>query len=191
MTTGGKMSIKKLGKTITHELAQVFEKLDVSQIERFMEAIGDANRIILIGVGREGLATRAFTMRLMHLGLDAHWIWDDTTPSLRDGDLLIATSGCGEIGHIHYVVETAKKRGAGVALVTGDPFKKTAKIADLVLFVPASVYLGTADVVSSIQPMGNLFEQALLIVFDMIAMTLRDNKGITPRQMEAMHRNLE
>ena len=185
------MSIKKLGKTITHELAQVFEKIDVSQIERFMEAIGDANRIILIGVGREGLATRAFTMRLMHLGLDAHWIWGDTTPSLRDGDLLIATSGCGEIGHIHYVVETAKKRGAEVALVTGDPFKKTAKIADLVLFVPASVYLGTADVVPSIQPMGNLFEQALLIVFDMIVMTLRDSKGITPRQMEAMHRNLE
>jgi hypothetical protein len=60
------------------------------------------------------------------------WIWDDTTPNLRDGDLLIATSGSGEIGHIHYVVETAKKRGAQVALVTGDPLKKTAQIADLV-----------------------------------------------------------
>jgi hypothetical protein len=39
--------------------------------------------------------------------------------------------------------------------------------------------------------MGHLFEQALLIVFDMIAMTLRDRMGITPEQMEAMHRNLE
>ena len=185
------MSIKSLGKTITQELAQVFEKIEASQSEKFIEAIDNAKRIILIGAGREGLSTRAFTMRLMHMGLDAHWIWDDTTPSIGVGDLLIATSGCGEIGHIHYVVEKAKKQGAGIALVTGDPYKKTAQLADLILFVPASVYLGSADVVSSVQPMGNLFEQALLITFDMIVMALRDKKGITPGDMEKMHRNLE
>jgi len=185
------MDIKKLGKTITEELAKVFERIDLAQVEALMGAIGKAKRIILIGVGREGLATRAFTMRLMHMGLDAHWVWDDTTPSLGKGDLLIATSGCGEIGHIHYVVETAKKRGAKVAVVTGDPHKKTAKMADVLLFVPAAVYLGTADVVPSVQPMGNLFEQALLITFDMIVMTIRDRKGISSEQMEHRHRNLE
>lgn len=185
------MTIKSLGKTITQELTQVFEKLDESQIVDFIEAIDNAKRIILIGVGREGLATRAFTMRLMHMGIDAHWIWDDTTPSIGHGDLLIATSGCGEIGHIHYVVETAEKRGAKIALVTGDPHKKTAKLADFILFVPASVYLGTANVVPSVQPMGNLFEQALLITFDMIVMTLRDRKGISSEVMEKRHRNLE
>src|SRR5512147_1811445 len=154
------MDIKKLGKTITVELANVFERIDLPQVEGFIAALDQAKRIILIGVGREGLATRAFTMRLMHMGLDAHWVWDDTTPGIGKGDLLIATSGCGEIGHIHYVVETAKRRGATVAVVTGDPHKKTAKLADVLLFVPAAVYLGTADVVPSVQPMGNLFEQA-------------------------------
>ena len=79
----------------------------------------------------------------------------------------------------------------GFALVTGDPHKRTAEFADLILFVPASVYLGTADVVPSVQPMGNLFEQALLITFDMIIMILRDRLGITPEEMEKMHRNLE
>jgi hypothetical protein len=39
--------------------------------------------------------------------------------------------------------------------------------------------------------MGNLFERALLITFDMIVMTLRDRKGIGPEQMEHRHRNLE
>lgn len=185
------MSLKELGQGIARELEQVFQRLDEKQVEDFMEAIDQAGRIILIGVGREGLATRAFTMRLMHMGYDVHWVWDDTTPSLGPGDLLVATSGCGEIGHIHYVVETAKKRGAKVALVTGDPHKKTAPLADLVLFVPAAVYLGTADVVPSVQPMGNLFEQALLIVFDMIVMTLRDRCGLTPEEMEKRHRNLE
>jgi 6-phospho-3-hexuloisomerase len=185
------MDYSALSKKITGELGEVFEKLDKKSIEAFVNEILSAKRIITIGVGREGLSTRAFTMRLMHLGFDVHWVWDDTTPSLGKGDLLIATSGCGEIGHIHYVVEKAKSRGARVALVTGDPYKKTAPLADRILFVPASVYLGTADVVPSCQPMGNLFEQSLLITFDMIIIDLTERTKMTREKMEGNHRNLE
>lgn len=185
------MTVKELGKRITQELARVFERLDEAQVEAFLAELDRARRVILIGAGREGIATRAFTMRLMHLGLDAHWLWDDTTPSLRPGDLLVATSGPGNIGHLHYVVETAKARGGRVAIVTGDPGGRTVPLADVVLFVPASVYQGKADVVPSVQPMGNLFEQALFITFDALVMTLRERKGITPAAMEERHRNLE
>lgn len=183
--------MKETAKEIVSELSEVFERFDEKQAEQLKCEIMNAKRIVLIGVGREGLATRAFTMRLMHLNFDSHWIWDDTTPSLGKGDLLIATSGCGEIGHIHYVVEKAKKNGARVALITGDPYKKTAKLADTLVFVPATVYLGTAEVVPSIQPMGNLFEQSLFIFFDIIIMELIQETGITKQQMEENHRNLE
>ncbi|CAM3645797.1 6-phospho-3-hexuloisomerase [Erysipelothrix urinaevulpis] len=173
------------------EYKQVVEEINWEDVELFKQLILDANRIILIGVGREGLMTKAFTMRLMHLGLDVHWIWDETTPSIRKGDLLIATSGCGEIGHIHYVVEKAKESEAKVALVTGDPYKKTAKIVDFILFNPAAVYLGDAKVVDSYQPMGNLFEQTLLILFDIIIIDLQEALDLTPSELEAQHRNLE
>lgn len=176
---------------ILDELRQVFERVNYAQVDALIQEILKARRVILIGVGREGLSTRAFTMRLMHLGIESHWIWDDTTPALERGDLLIATSGCGEIGHIHYVVERAKETGAKVAVVTGDPYKKTAKIADVLVFLPAAVYRGTADVVPSTQPMGNLFEQALLILYDMIVMDLKERMGKTYEQMEKRHRNLE
>ncbi|MDR0643435.1 MAG: SIS domain-containing protein [Treponema sp.] len=185
------MDYSALSKKIVGELEEVFEKLNKKSIESFVDEILNAKRIITIGVGREGLSTRAFTMRLMHLGFDVHWIWDDTTPSLGKGDLLVATSGCGEIGHIHYVVERAKSQGAHVTLVTGDPYKKTALLADCILFVPASVYLGTADVIPSCQPMGNLFEQSLLITFDMIIMDVTERIKMTKEKMEGNHRNLE
>jgi 6-phospho-3-hexuloisomerase len=185
------MDYRKQAATIVQELAKVFEQVDLEQIQRFTDAIIQARKVILIGVGREGLSTKAFTMRLMHLGIESHWVWDETTPSIGAGDLLIATSGCGEIGHIHYVVEKAKQRGARVAVVTGDPEKKTPAIADMTLFLPAAVYLGTAEVVSSTQPMGNLFEQSLLILFDMIVMDLRDRLGRSKEELEARHRNLE
>jgi 6-phospho-3-hexuloisomerase len=178
-------------QTIVEELGQVFKRVSSAEVESFIAQIMKAKRVILIGVGREGLSTKAFAMRLMHLGFDAHWIWEETTPSIGKGDLLIATSGCGEIGHIHYVVEKAKENGAAVAVITGDPHKKTPMFADTVLFVPASVYLGTAEVVPSIQPMGNLFEQSLLILLDMIVVDLRDRMGMTKEKMEANHRNLE
>ncbi|MBC7285062.1 SIS domain-containing protein, partial [Hoeflea sp.] len=150
-----------------------------------------ARRIFLIGVGREGLATRAFTMRLMHLGKEAHWIWDDTTPAIGPGDLLIATSGSGAIGHIDYVHGQAVAAGAETAVVTGDPSGTTARKAKLLLWLPAAVFKGTADVVPSTQPMGNLFEQALLILFDQIVIALRERLGAHPEDMVARHRNVE
>jgi Predicted sugar phosphate isomerase involved in capsule formation len=176
---------------IVKELDNVFKCIDLSEIERLVTEIMQAKKIILIGVGREGLSTKAFTMRLMHLGIQSHWIWDETTPAMGEGDLLIATSGCGEIGHIDYVVEAAKKYKARVAVVTGDPFKKTPKRADVVLFLPATVYLGTAQVVPSVQPMGNLFEQSLLILFDMMIMDLQERLAMTKEKMAQRHRNLE
>jgi 6-phospho-3-hexuloisomerase len=173
------------------ELGAVAERLDEQQIEGFVAAIARAERVFCIGAGREGLATRAFTMRLMHLGKDAHWIWDDTAPGIGPRDLLIATSGSGAIGHVDYVFDQAAANGAETAVVTGDPSGHTARKAKTLLWLPAAVYKGKADVVPSTQPMGNLFEQALLILFDQIVIALAERLGVSAAQMSARHRNVE
>jgi 6-phospho-3-hexuloisomerase len=173
------------------ELARIPERLDEGQIAAFMEAILQAPRMFCIGAGREGLATRAFAMRLMHLGKEVHWIWDDTTPAIGPGDLLIATSGSGEIGHIDQVIDRAKEAGGGIAVVTADPAGRSAQKAQIVLWLPAAAYKAKADVVASAQPMGNLFEQALLILFDQIVVALAAKLPATPQAMAARHRNVE
>jgi 6-phospho-3-hexuloisomerase len=185
------MRFKELSATIVKELDQVFARIDEQQIERFIQEIIKAKRVFLIGVGREGLSTRSFAMRLMHLGKESHWIWDDTTPNIGPGDLLIATSGSGEIGHIHYVVEAAKQAGARIAIVTGTPDRKTPQIADAVFWVPAAVFHGKDNVVPSIQIMGNLFEQALYISFDLITMMLVEKMKVKREDMVKRHRNVE
>lgn len=187
------MEYQKMYERILEEHRQVYEKLDQAGMRSFIDTIKKHERIFLIGVGREGMATRAFAMRLMHMGKEIHWIWDDTTPSIGEGDLLIATLGDGKIGHINYICERAKEAGAAIYVVTGSPSGKTAQeVADKVFFVPAAVYRGTDDVVKSFQPMGNLFEQCLLIVFDMIVMTLvEETPGLTFEKMSKRHRNVE
>lgn len=178
---------------ILTEHRRVFEKIDQVNMREFIDEVKNHNRIFLIGVGREGMATRAFAMRLMHMGKEIHWIWDDTAPSIGEGDLLIATLGDGGIGHINYVCERAKETGARIYAVTGSPSGNTARnVADKVFFVPAAVYRGTDDVVPSFQPMGNLFEQCLLILFDIIVMTIvAEEPDLSFEKMSRMHRNVE
>lgn len=185
------MKYDEMYKKILNELSQVFERINLDDVNKLMDMINKADRIFLMGVGREGLATRAFAMRLMHYGKEVHWCWDDTTPAVEKNDLFIFTSGSGEIGHIHYVVNEVKKTGAKIALVTGVPDRKTGELADHILWVPASVYKGKDNVVPSIQPMGNLFEQSLFILFDMIIMMLVDSSETTFEEMSARHRNFE
>ncbi|HHT10396.1 MAG TPA: 6-phospho-3-hexuloisomerase, partial [Candidatus Atribacteria bacterium] len=84
------MKIRELAATVVNELRQVFERLDEDEVEKLTQAIVDAKRVFLVGGGREGLSLRAFAMRLTHLGKIAHWIWDDTTPAIGEGDLLVA-----------------------------------------------------------------------------------------------------
>ena len=169
-----------LFKTVMKEHLSVFEAQDVIELEQFMDLIVQADRIFCMGVGREGISTRGFAMRLMHLGKEVHWIWDDTTPGMHKGDLFIATN------------EQAKKSGATVAIVRGSANQVNREFADFVLFVPASVFNGTdSRAVKSIQPMGNLFEQHLYMLFDIIVIMLERRLKLSHEAMEARHRNVE
>ena len=155
-----KKTYEELYTRVLEEHRRAFEIQDIGELERLMAAIVAADRIFVMGVGREGIAARAFAMRLMHLGKEVHWIWDDTTPGMAKGDLLILNSGCGNVGNIHYIAERSKATGATLAVITGTPREKTPALADVVLFIPAHVYLGTDErCVPSRQPMGNLYEQ--------------------------------
>lgn len=182
----------ELTDIILTEHKKAFAAQDLNQVRQLLDAIKAAKRIFVMGVGREGISSRAFAMRLMHLGKEVHWIWDDTTPGMGEGDLFLVTNGSGRIGHIHYVVEQAKTTGATIAVVTGDPNQKTPMLADYVLFVPAAVYNGTDPrAVPSVQPMGNLFEQHIFMLFDIIVMLLEDELQLDHAAMEARHRNIE
>ena len=99
------MDYKETYEKILGEYRQVFERVDQDNMRAFIDEVKAHDRIFLIGVGREGMATRAFAMRLMHMGKEIHWIWDDTTPSIGEGDLLIATRGDGRLGHIMFSCE--------------------------------------------------------------------------------------
>ena len=185
------MGFKDYCITAAKELEQVFDKMDENAVERLLDQLIGAKRIFLIGGGREGLVTRAFAMRLAHMGKEAYWIWADTTPAIGRNDvLLIATSSCTG-GVLTHVVKSAKEHGAHISLITADDSGPVGPYADSKLFIPAQGYLAAGDLVQSEQPMGNLFEQSMYITLDVVAMLLSRKLGQSYEEMEKRHRNVE
>ena len=65
------------------------------------------------------------------------------------------------------------------------------KLADTIVNIPAEAYKAKGDFVKSQQLMGNLFEQTLFILFDVLIMMLREEMQITSQEMVSRHRNVE
>lgn len=181
----------RYGSTVLDELRQALERVDDAQFSQVAGVLAAAERVFVIGVGREGLAARGFAMRLMHTGATVHWAWDDTTPNVTADDVLLMVNGSGAIGHLEYVFGQVRPTGATTVVVTGVPDAPTPRAADHVLAVPAAVYRGTGDLVPSVQPMGSLFEQATGLVLDLLVLEVAARKGREVADLAARHRNFE
>ncbi|MCD2493360.1 SIS domain-containing protein [Lacrimispora sp. NSJ-141] len=182
----------KLSETVVSELGEVFSRMDDTSVRPLLEAIKKAPRIFLFGLGREGLSTKSFAMRLMHLGKESHWMFDDTTPAIQKGDLVIISCGCGNNAIMGHVMEEARKHGAILAHMSAMPSNPFADMADIVTMMPATSFHSSGDhLVPTKQLMGNQFEQGLMLLFDIIVMMLQEELGITAEEMETRHRNVE
>lgn len=169
----------------------MLSKVNEQDLEALMKAISTADKIVLVGAGRVGLAIRGFAMRLAHLGLDSHMIGDATVPAIGKGDLLLVASGSGETETIYRLVKIAKKNKAHLALITGNPESRMGKMANLVVEVKAPSKVKAVKGLKSIQPMTTLNEQSLAILFDALVLRLMEEMGETHDTMWKRHSNLE
>ena len=173
------------------ELGDSLRQLDVDAFHDVASALLAARRVALHGLGREGLQMKGLAMRLFHLGLDAHVVGEMTTPAIGKGDLLFVSSGPGDFASIWSLIDIARKAGAKVAVVTAVPGSATVRDADHVLVLPAQTMADDLTRRSSQLPMGSLFEVAMMLTFELLALHLRDLKGETPETMRERHTNLE
>lgn len=181
-----------LRATIVEELGVTLGVVDARELDALRGAIRNAPRIFLAGKGRSGLQARAFAMRLMQLGLTAFAVDDVTTPSLRAGDLLLIASGSGRTSSLVEYSARAKKIGATVVLVTIRPSSPIAESAQVIMCIPApSPKLELSNAVSSVLPMGSLFEQTLGLVFEILIVQLMSELKVNAAQMYERHSNLE
>ena len=179
-------------KQILGELTRNAEQIRQKELEGFADQIQKAKRVFVAGAGRSGFVARAFSNRLMHLGLTVYFVGEPTTPSIQEGDLLVIASGSGETGSLKVMAQKAKKQGASLATITIFPQASIGSLADAVIAVPGSTPKSElADTAVSVQPMGNAFEQMLWLICDTVVIILMKRLGRTEEEMFALHANLE
>jgi 6-phospho-3-hexuloisomerase len=183
-------SITSVRPAIVREIDQLLLRVDETQFDQFCRSISGAKRISMYGLGREGLALRGFCMRLMHLGLDAHFAGDITAGPLSGGDLLIVTSGPGNLQMTRAMIDLGHRAGARVVVVTAHRDSPDPAAADEVLIIPAQT-MATDGQATSVFPMGTIFEIVMGIVFDIAVLRLTEMLGVDTGSMRARHTNLE
>ena len=186
------MNINDYSSTVLREIKETFEEIDQSNITYFLKQIIDAKRIFIAGVGRTGLVMRCFAMRLMHLGIKVQIIGDITTTAVGKNDLLIIGSGSGETSSLVSIARKANNLGVHILLITINPDSSIGDLAQACLKIPApSPKLSQKHEKSSIQPMGSLFEQTLLLTLECIAGMIMQEKKLDSESMFMNHANLE
>ena len=170
---------------ILDDLQRVLAGVPDETTERFLQAIVKAPRVFMHGVGRSGLVARMFGMRLVHLGRDATIVGDSTTPAIGPDDLLLVCSRTGYSPILHHAVDLAHKKGATAVGVVGMHETVLAGATDFSVRLPLELAQGEKD-----QPMGSLFEQALLVYLDTVVLRLMKALARTEEDMERIHSNL-
>jgi 6-phospho-3-hexuloisomerase len=186
------MNTAELARKVIGELDRTLMAISPQEAERLTDLIMDAERIYIAGAGRSGLAVKAFAMRLMHMGVSAYVVGEVVTPAMKAGDLLVVGSGSGATASLVGMAKKAKTLGATLALITIFPDSHIGQLADAIVLIPASTPKADgAGQFTSIQPMGSLFEQSLLIFLDLIVMRLMEKRAIDSSAMFDRHANLE
>ncbi|MFC4022266.1 6-phospho-3-hexuloisomerase [Oceanobacillus longus] len=177
-------------KEILAELSRTIERMDDAEAEKLVDGMQRANKIFVAGSGRSGLMAKAFAMRMMHVGLDPYVVGETITPNLEANDMLIIGSGSGETKSLLSMAEKATSIGASLALVTTNPTSVIAPLAAIMIEIPAQAKAeGTSG--KSIQPMGSLYEQSLLLFYDSIILRFMEKKELHNDTMYGRHANLE
>jgi 6-phospho-3-hexuloisomerase len=176
---------------ILDELKEILVRVDPTAVDQLAQELMQANRIFLFGQGRTGFMTRAFASRLMHLGIQSHFVGETTVPAIAAGDLCLVNSGTGKTRFVYHVAAVAKEAGARLATITAHPEARIGRMADVVVAVPAPTKGESVGPSGSTQPPGSLFEQAALLLMDAVVMAIMERLDISAATLAARHANIE
>ncbi|MFN7105922.1 MAG: 6-phospho-3-hexuloisomerase [Pyrobaculum sp.] len=195
---------KKAYLEIANFILNALEKINLQEIETFiniLEEIYKTNKkVLVVGVGRSGLVGRAFAMRLRHMGVRSYVLGETITPSVEEGDLVVAISGSGSTQIVVTTADAAKKVKAKVVAITSYYDSPLGRLADLAIRVPGRTKLASSNDYFARQilglheplcPLGTLFEDTAMVVLDAVIGDLMKRLGKNEEELAKRHANIE
>lgn len=191
--------VKEITREILANIEKTLASVESSEVSAFIEKITNAKNIFIFGAGRSGLIAKTFAMRLMHLGFNTYVIGETITPSVKEGDLLIAISGSGKTNSTLAIAKTAKDLGVKIASITSFEDSPLAEISDCIVKISGRIIASNSDYASRqlagehepLTPMGTLFELSTMIFLDTVITKIMRLCKKEEEDMRKKHANLE
>ena len=176
---------------ILSEIHKSLESVSGEQIEEFVKALLNANKVFVVGVGRVMLSLEAMAKRFNHIGIPAHCVGDINEPAITENDMLIIGSGSGESVIPVAIAGIARKYKAKIVHIGSNPKSSLAPITDIFIRIPVKTKLNLPGEIESEQIMSSLFEQSLYVLSDAVALYICEKKHVDLKKLWRHHANLE
>ncbi|MBQ1491100.1 MAG: sugar isomerase [Blautia sp.] len=180
-------------QAVIAELDKTLRSIDPASVEALAQAIFEADQVFFVGVGRVALSLQAICKRLAHLGVKAHMVGEITEPCFTEKDLLIVGSGSGRSLFPLGIAKKARSAAPGCKIVHigSNPNSEMKDIANFMVRIPVRTKDYLEDEIDSCQPMTSLFEQSLLLLGDILAKMVIDERQLDMKSLWQYHANLE
>ena len=179
-------------RAVLDELEQALGSVDPASLERLKDDILSAEQVFFVGVGRVMLSLQCICKRLAHLGVRTHYIGEITEPHLNKDDLLIVGSGSGSSLFPLGIARKARQSvDCRIVHIGSNPNSEMRDIADYMVRIPVRTKEYLDDEIDSCQPMTTLFEQSLLLLGDILAKMIIEEKQLDMKALWRYHANME
>ena len=157
--------------------------VDADAREELVSGILSHRKVFVYGSGRSGLVGQMFAVRLVQLGLDVHFVGEMTTPIIGKEDLTLLISYTGRTSSVVQTAEIARRIGSEIFCITGTSGSPLTRVSDvsLVMSVPEGEGL------HRVAPLGTVFEDSALLLFDGIVSEIMSREGISEDDMRRRH----
>jgi 6-phospho 3-hexuloisomerase len=173
---------------IQRKIKDILDQVSKDDIERVVTSFFKANRIFVYGAGRSGLVSKAFAIRLVHLGFQTFAIGETIGAPVKKNDLVIIITGSGETIPAVMTAEIVRDIGATLVVVTGRKNSRITKFADIAIVLAVEC---SEKERKEFAPLGTLFEASTWILLDGIVAKLMKQKKETEESMRSRHATLE
>ncbi len=167
---------------IVNSIKKTFEE-PIEGTDEFVDMLIGSRRVFLYGVGRSGLIAKAFSIRLVQMGLEVYFIGETITPIVEESHLVVIVSYTGETMSAIQTANIVRRVGAKVVSITANNHSKLAAASNLVIVI----HPPKDDERKRLAPLGTVFEDAALIYLDSIVATLMDKLGQSEGAMRKRH----
>ena len=182
----------KTRRDVLDELERALGSIDPASIERLKDDILAADQVFFVAVGRVMLSLQSVCKRLAHLGIRAHYVGEITEPHLNENDLLIVGSGSGSSLFPVAIARKARETvNCRIVHIGSNPDSVMKELADYMVRIPVRTKLYLDDEIESCQPMTTLFDQSLLLLGDILAKMIIEEKQLDMKTLWRYHANME